>query len=179
MDLSPLSIVIVVIAMIGGVVYYLFGRRNKPSDEAPTAQPTSSYTQKSEYADLMKPVAKSSARLIDHKQIEGEITTDTVTLVSKLTYSRDEFYAWIDIIDEHHANPPTDRQYDKIQSWEYLGGADRFDARQRQRDFDRLIKLFRERVDEIIAEMSADGWSSELSSDSNGKRIFLLTRQAT
>lgn len=169
-------ILVVIIAVIGGAVYWFNTRQNEESDQ-PVQSRTSSYNQQSEYADLMK-LKKSTIQLREHKKIEGTISSNSVTLISELSYSRDEFYGWIDIIDGYHDTPPTDRSYDKVKSWEYLGFADRNNASQRSKDFNDLVALFRKEVDAIIQEMTKDRWTSDLTLDDNGKRVFVLTRDS-
>lgn len=171
-------ILLALIVIVGGA-YYWFNLRQSDEKVIDSPPQKSSYNQKSEFADLMKPTKpKSSPKLTERKKIEGEITSDAVTLIAESSSGRDEFFGWIDIIDGHHTEPSANRDYEKVQSWEYLGFGDRFDSNQRGKDFDQLRKQFWQKVDGISANMASENWTSEVSSDSGGKQIIFLTRQA-
>jgi|GEM_PF-2716631 len=173
------TIQVIVAILVAGVLLYKLSDKLKEykrkSESYSSKPPGNSYNQKSEYADLMKP-QKSNATLKEHKKIEGEITSDTVTLITKSGSGRDEFFGWIDIIDGHHTEPSVSRDYEKIQSWEYLGSGDRFDASQRSRDFKQLRTQLKQKVDRLIATMSSDSWTSEISSEDEKQQIYLLSR---
>ncbi len=164
--------ILLVIVIFGGVFYWIRTNNSESNrEQAPTSLP--SYPQPS---SVSKP-KKIELNLTENKKIDNEITSDTITLISKSSFARDEFFASIDVIDGHHPEPLTIGKDDKIKSYTYLGFGDRYDSAQRSKEFKQLTKMFRECVDEIVAEMTADGWTTELASDTQSKRIFLLTRE--
>lgn len=163
------------IALGGLVVYIIETRFHKPRDNQPFfAKRKFKPKRKSTYEpETMEP---STAKLQMRKKLDNEITVDTITLVADISFNRDECYGWVDIWEAHQLPPPAHHESDKLQSWAFSGSGDRHNSLQRGADFDYLAKQFKNYVDIIISQFSADGWTYESVTETGRKRVYLLSR---
>lgn len=117
-----------------------------------------------------------------HKKLKvnNEISSDQVTLVARYLAARDEFWGGIEILNGHlsctAAGRSQLRDLDILKSWEFGGGADRYDFKKRAAEFTELIQLFEAEAQTVVSDFREQGWTVELSSKDNVGEVYHLKR---